>query len=43
MKIESPVILNDETLSELQTLQQEGIELDSELVDDLSYQLNNRE
>ena len=43
MKIESPVRLDDQTLSELRTLQLEGVDIDSELLSDLSYQLNNQE
>ena len=42
MKIEL-VRLDDNTLSELRTLQLEGVDIDSELLSELSYQLNNQE
>ena len=42
MKIEL-IRLDDDTLAELNTLQLEGFEIDSELLNDLSYQLNNQE
>jgi hypothetical protein len=42
MKIEI-VRLNDETLSELRTLQLSGEDLPEDLLSDLSYQLNNKD